>query len=259
MYLPASFGAVPPDPPPPLRALREAAAAGTARKSGYGAFACTAQEAREALALNYNNIAFVDDAVGRVHTALRRLGLDDDTVMMFTSDHGDLMADHGLMLKGGLHYRALTRVPFIWRDTAGRRAFRRSPALAQTIDIGTSVLDRAGLEPANGMQGLSLLPISQGTGAAVRPHLLIEEEGQRRDFGLPRRVRMRSLLTPRHRLTLHADEPWGELYDLAEDPLELRNLWSEPQADALRGELTLALARAMMRHADTSPYPVASA
>jgi arylsulfatase A-like enzyme len=73
------------------------------------------------LALNYGNISFVDDGVGRVLATLRRLGLDDDTVVLFTTDHGDLLGDRGLLLKGGLHYRALTRVPFVWRDTAGCR------------------------------------------------------------------------------------------------------------------------------------------
>ncbi len=259
MPLPESFDAALHDPPPPVRVLREAAAAGQARKSGYGAFACTEQEAREALALNYGNIAFVDDAVGRIHAALRRLGLDDETVILLTSDHGDLLGDRGLMLKGGLHYRALTRVPFVWRDTAGQRRACRTDALAQTIDIGTSVLDRAGLQAANGMHGLSLLGVAQGSARAVRPHLVIEEEGQRRDFGLSQRVRMRSLVTPRHRLTLYADEPWGELYDLAEDPLELRNLWYAPGSRSLRGELAQELVLAMLRQADTSPYPTASA
>jgi arylsulfatase A-like enzyme len=250
--LPASFAADLHDPPPPIAALREAAASGQARKSGYGTFSCSAHELREALALNYGNISFIDEAVGRVLSTLRRLGLEDDTVVMFTSDHGDLLGDRGLMLKGGLHYRALTRAPFVWRDTAERRQPGRSAALAQTIDIATTVLDRAGLAPANGMQGVVL----HDGRPSSRDALLIEEEGQRRDFGLAQRLRMRTLLTQRHRLTLYADEPWGELYDLQEDPLELRNLWNDR---ALRGELAQQLAVQMMRAAETSPYPAASA
>jgi arylsulfatase A-like enzyme len=258
MALPASFGAALHDPPPPLRALREAAANGTARKGGYGAFAGSEQELREALALNYGNISFVDDGVGRVLATLRRLGLDDDTVVLFTSDHGDLLGDRGLLLKGGLHYRALTRVPFVWRDTADCRRPGRSDALAQTIDIASTVLDRAGLAPANGMQGLALAPVLHGAGP-VRQALLIEEEGQRRDFGRPQRLRMRTLLTPSHRLTLYVDEDFGELHDLAQDPQELHNLWNEPGSAWLRGALAQQLALSMARHADTSPYPAASA
>jgi hypothetical protein len=83
------------------------------------------------------------------------------------------------------------------------------------------VLDRAGLAAANGMQGLALAPLLHGAGS-VREALLIEEEGQRRDFGRPQRLRMRTLLTPSHRLTLYVDEDFGELHDLVQDPHELR-------------------------------------
>lgn len=259
MVLPATFDAEVQDPPPPVLALKEAAANGSARKGGYGAFACSEQELREALALNYGNISFVDDGVGRVLASLRRLGLDDDTVVLFTSDHGDLLGDHGLMLKGGLHYRPLTRVPFLWRDTADRRRASRTDALAQTIDIATTVLDRAGLAPANGMQGAVLAPVLQGDAPSLRESLLIEEEGQRRDFGRPQRIRMRTLLTAGHRLTLYVGEAYGELYDLARDPLELRNLWNDPASAPLRGELARQLALAMAAGAETSPYPNASA
>jgi hypothetical protein len=88
---------------------------------------------------------------------------------------------------------------------------------------------------------------------------VIEEEGQRRDFGLAQRTRMRSLLTQRHRLTLWAGAGFGELYDLENDPHELHNLWHAPGARPLRGELAEALALRMVESTDTSPYPSASA
>lgn len=260
MTLPYSWDAAAHEAPPPVAALRAAAAAGQAHKSGHGAFACDAQEAREALALNYGNVSCIDDAIGRVLMQLRALGLDDNTVVIFTSDHGELLGDHGLLLKGGLHYRALTRVPFVWRDTVDQRHALRSSELAQTTDIGVTVLDRAGLVPANGVHGRSLLGIARNQALPEgREHLVIEEEGQRRDFGLAQRVRMRSLLTTRHRLTLYDGEAWGECYDLVQDPDELRNLWLLPQTRGLRAELGLQLARAMLATSDTSPYPDASA
>mgnify|MGYP000573658693 CR=1 FL=1 len=92
------------DAPPPVTWLH-AQRAGRAPhfKPGHGTFAVTHQEAREALALNYGNISCIDDAVGQVMAELARLGLADNTVVMFTSDHGDLLGDRGLMFKGGLH------------------------------------------------------------------------------------------------------------------------------------------------------------
>jgi arylsulfatase A-like enzyme len=132
-------------------------------------------------------------------------------------------------------------------------------ALAQTTDIAATVLARAGLLPANGMQGRSLLPVLQGEVQEIREALLVEEESQRADFGIDRRVRMRTLRTHQHRLTFYDGQPWGELYDLQADPKELRNLWSAPAAQAVRSELMERLARAMLEAADTSPYPAASA
>jgi len=257
--LPPSFHAELTDPPPPVRWLREQRQRQPGFKPAYGAFACSEREAREAIALNHGSLACVDDAVGRVMAQLQTLGLDDNTVVMFTSDHGELLGDRGLMFKGGLHYSALTRVPFIWRDPAQRTTQASSGALAQTTDIAPTVLAHAGLAPANGMHGRSLLPVLASDADAVREHLLIEEESQRSDFGLDRRVRMRTLRDRHHRYTVYDGQPWGELYDLQADPPELHNRWNDPQARSLRGELAERLARAMLASADTSPYPTASA
>lgn len=257
--LPASFHAELTDPPPPVQWLREQRRANPGFRPGYGSFACSEQEAREAIALNHGSLANIDDHIGLVMARLRALGLDEDTVVMFTSDHGDLLGERGLMFKGGLHYPALTRVPFIWRDGARAPATPATAALTQTIDIAATVLERAGLEPTNGMQGASLLPVVAGQASAVRQQLLIEEESQRSDFGMDRRVRMRTLRNHDHRLTVYDGQPWGELYDLRQDPLELRNLWGDAAALPLRQSLMEQLARTMLWAADTSPYPGAAA
>jgi arylsulfatase A-like enzyme len=257
--LPPSFHARLTNPPPPVRWLREQRQHKPDFRPAYGAFACSEQEALEAIALNHGSLACIDDAVGRVMAQLRALGLDDNTVVMFTSDHGELLGDRGLMFKGGLHYTTLTRVPFVWRDPVQAPARAASAALAQTTDIAATVLARAGLPPANGMHGQSLLSLVTGEADGVREHLLIEEESQRSDFGLDRRVRMRTLRDQRHRLTVYDGQAWGELVDLQEDPLELCNLWHDTAAQPLRARLMEALVQAMLSAADTSPYPGASA
>lgn len=257
--LPASFHAELTGPPPPVQWLREQRRNHPAFRPGYGSFACSEQEAREAIALNHGSLANIDDHIGRVMARLRALGLDQNTVVMFTSDHGDLMGERGLMFKGGLHYPALTRMPFIWRDGAQAPASVNSGALTQTIDIAATVLERAGLQPTNGMQGASLLPLVRGQTTDLRQQLLIEEESQRSDFGMDRRVRMRTLRNHEHRLTVYDGQPWGELYDLGVDPLELRNLWGDAASLPLRRSLMEELVRTMLSAADTSPYPGAAA
>jgi arylsulfatase A-like enzyme len=258
MDLPASFAAPWLGAPPLWAWLRAQRQAQPQWRPGYGIFACSAQEAREALALYLGSLACIDDAVGRVMAQLRALGLDDSTVVMFTADHGELLGERALMFKGGLHCEALTRVPLIWRDPA-RPQPQTLQALAQTTDIAATVLDRAGLAPAHGMHGRSLLPVIDGAQDRVREELLIEEESQRADFGMDRRVRMRTLRDQRHRLTVYDGQPWGELYDLQQDPQELRNLWADPSAQDLRARLMERLVRAMLAAADTSPYPSAPA
>lgn len=254
MQLPPSFGAALHGAPPAIEALRRQRQENPALRPGYAAFAATEQEVREALALNHGSIAFIDAAIGRVMAELERLGLADDTVVLMTSDHGDLLGDRGLMFKGGLHYPSVTRVPLIWRDTAERRRLGLRQDLAQTIDIAPTLLARAGLPPVNGMHGRNLLDGDSG-----RSGLLIEEESQRADFGLDRRLRMRTWRTHSHRLTIYDGQSWGELYDLKADPHELHNRWSDSAWQSVRADLTEQLLRAMLAATDNSPYPSASA
>jgi arylsulfatase A-like enzyme len=256
--LPAAFHGAP--AAPHIAWLRAQRDAGQAQKRGHAAWACTEREAHEAVALNHGLMALVDDGVGRVLETLERSGRAADTVVAFTSDHGELLGDHQLMFKGGLHCRALTRVACLWHDPAHRVA-QRSRALAHTVDLAPTILERAGVPTPNGMQGRSLQGIVSGAAGAtaVRDVLLVEEEGQRRDFGWPHRVRMRSLLDGRHRLTLYDGVAWGELYDLRDDPLESRNLWDDAGAAPVRAALTERLARSMLAACDQSPYPAASA
>ncbi len=254
--LPASFRANAAPPPHVARLLAERDA-GRAVKHTPQLFACTEQEAREAIALNYGSISFIDLAVGRMLAKLEALGLAENTVVIFTADHGDYMGDHQLLLKGPIHYRGLIRAPLIWRDPAAKP--RRSDALLSAIDVAPTILGRAGLPCFNGVQGRSFAPVMAGAAAAHHAALVVEEEGQRPQVGFEGRVRMRSLVTPRHRLSLYDGVPWGELYDLERDPDEMVNLWDDPASGATRAALVLELARRMIALAETSPHPTAAA
>jgi len=192
--LPRSFEFGPNRPPPHVAALLAERDAGRALKHTPQLFACTAEEAREAIALNYGSISFIDDAVGRVLARLNALGLDRDTIIVFTADHGDFMGDHQLLLKGPIHYRGIIQAPFLWRDPEGPRG-RRSDALCGTIDLAQTILARAGVTPFNGMQGRDLAPLFSGAAASVHDEMLIEEEGQRPQIPFANRVRTRSLTT----------------------------------------------------------------
>lgn len=239
-----------------VRWLYQQRDAGLAVKHTPALYACTEREAREAMALTYGMIAMLDDAVGRLLSGLERLGLSDDTVVVFTTDHGDYLGEHQLMLKGPIHYQSLIRTPLIWSDPAYRSSRgQRSQALTGTLDLARTILDRAGVVPANGMQGASLLPVLSGKQETLHEQVLVEEETQRTFLGFDRPVRMRTLVDARYRFSVYLGQPWGELYDLREDPGEMRNLWDSAPHQRVKQQLFERLAHEMIAAGDTSRLP----
>ncbi|HEY6993063.1 MAG TPA: sulfatase-like hydrolase/transferase, partial [Xanthobacteraceae bacterium] len=223
------------------------------------AFAVDEREAREAMALSCGMIAMIDDAIGRVLAQLAARGLADDTIVIFTTDHGDFLGDHRLLLKGPAHYEGITHVPFIWAEP-GTRPPRATDVLAGTLDIAVTVLDRARVQPYNGIQGESLLPAIAGEGSVpARTSMVIEDDQQRAALGFTAPSRMRTLVTPRWRLTIAHGDPWGELYDLANDPHEMDNLFEDGGRRDVRARLMEELAYRQMELADRSPLPLGRA
>lgn len=245
----------------PVAALHRERAEGRGRITSTVGFAATEREAKEALALTYGMITMIDDVVGRVLARLKALGLDENTVVIFTSDHGDFMGDHGLLLKSALHYQSLVRVPFIWAEPGSALPCPGIPtqALASTIDIATTVLSRAGLAPYFGIQGVDLTPAVQGQPLSTRQAVLIEEDGHAPTFGLKVPVRARSVITATHRLTIYDQSGWVELYDLQKDPDELVNLIDDPTYAQVRAQMFEILARELMMADDRSPFPLGRA
>jgi len=255
MALPASYRSD--TPPPHLAWLRRQRDAGRAHKTSMACFAATEREVREAIALNYGAISFIDANIGRVLQTLEECGLADKTIVIFTADHGEYGGDHQLLFKGSLHYRSLIRTPLIWAAPDARRV--RENGLLSTIDIAPTILEAAGVEACNGMQGMSFLPSIQARPFQARDAVLIEEEGQRTYFGFDAPVRMRTLVHPRYRLSVYDGVEWGELYDRLDDPLECANLWDSAAHRGIRDALIQQLLRQAMAHPDTALSPLAVA
>ncbi len=258
MPLPASM-----DPevqqPPHVQWLLDERRQGAARLDSPRLFAASARELQEMTALTYGMITNIDDRIGMVMDTLKATGADKNTVVIFTADHGDLMGDHGIVLKGPLHYQGLVRVPLIWRDpsmagAADASATRRDD-LVSSIDLPASILARAGISPTNGSQGKPLFDTAGKVLPSGRDAVLIEENQQRAYMGFKNPVKARTLITDRYRLTVFQEGSWGELYDLRDDPLELANLWEAPHAQDIKASLVHRLARALIEHAETSPNP----
>jgi arylsulfatase A-like enzyme len=254
MLLPPAWGNTHDRTPPHMQFLMKALGTPEAVRETPAAFAVTAEETREALALTYGMISMIDDGVGRILGTLERLGLADTTAIFFTSDHGDLMGDQQLMLKGPYHFTGLIRVPMLIK-VPGMTNGAVTRALASTLDVAQTILQLAAVEPYHGIQGQSLVPLLIQPDTTVRDHVLIEDDGQRLLQGTNRVIRLRTLVTPEWRLTYYDGFAFGELYDLHNDPLEHHNLWNEPEAQAVQGALSERLLRSLIDHQDRSPLP----
>jgi arylsulfatase A-like enzyme len=234
--------------------LREQLESGKAIRDTQTPYAVTGREVQEAMALTFGMITMIDDQIGRVLAKLKELGLDENTVVIFTSDHGDYMGDHGLMLKGPLHLQGMIRVPFIWSDPDSRKA-KVTSSLGQTIDISSTILERANIKPYWGIQGTSLCGDITGKKTTDRDAILIEDDRQRINLGFTRFQKQRTLITDQYRCTLGYPDARDEIYDLKADPGELNNLWdSQPK---LRSQLTDQLMRMVLEYQD--PTPIATA
>lgn len=203
---------------------------------------------REMLAHYYGLITLCDDAIGRVLAALDRLGLSDNTIVLFNADHGELAGDHGLWFKGPFHYESILRVPMLWRWPGVIAPGGVYRGLSSAVDIVPTLLDACGLPPEAGVQGVSALPVLRGSAAPYRAWALAEH--RERVPGM----QTKTLVTERYKLTYYPGHTFGELFDLERDPQEYENLWATPAAQALRGDLLLHLLEVLCATED--PLPV---
>ena len=241
------------NPTPSMQNLSDRFEQGLTPPTLQSPYRATDQHVKEAMALTAGMISMIDDQVGLLIEALKESGQYDNTVIIFTSDHGDYLGDFNLMLKGPLSFRGVTHVPMIWADPAGTKG-ARSDALASTIDIGASILDRVGEVPYNGFQGRSFLPVIQ-KGADHREDVFVEHHDGMARAGFKLAARVRTLITKTHRFTFYKGEDWGELYDLQSDPRETRNLWNDPAHAAVQAEMAMRLMTHLADQTDQSPLP----
>lgn len=198
----------------------------------------------------YAMITFIDEQIGRIREAWRLKGMDDELLILFTSDHGELLGDHGLLYKGPWFYEGLTRVPMIVRGP-GIVPGQRVSALMEHVDIVPTLLDAARLERAPGLQGVSLMETLRGRSAGVRDSAMMAYDAHDRG------ISAKCLRTSRYKLVVFAGETYGELYDLQEDPGENRNLFEDPDSRELRRRMMELLVQRMIR--DQDPLPLRQA
>lgn len=218
---------------------------GAKNPDAYWPFHPDADVVRRMIALNYGAITMIDDWVGRILGALEATGRSRDTVIIFMSDHGDYMGDHGTVLKQGIHTRGLIKVPMIWTDPA-QPACGVTAVQGSAIDFAPTLLARAGFKQPIGMQGRNLLVQD-----VLDQPVLIEDAGLA--FADPSgQTASRTLVDGDWRITVFEGTSLGELYDLSTDPNEVNNLWAESSAAARRLEMLHQLVERQIALQDTA-------
>ena len=236
------------NPPPHLTGALEKLQDGSRQVNVQNSFMATDREIREARALTAGMITMVDDAIGDILATLEASGEIDNTIIIFTSDHGDYLGDLNMLLKGPNPRRSVNNVPFIWADPRDGTASRRDD-LASAIDIAPTLLAATGCTPYYGIQGQDLFS------ADARDSLMIEHEDNKPTPGFEAPANLRTLLTGDCRITVYKGVEWGELYDLQTDPQELHNLWDDPGKVALKTDMLRQLSLSLIDAADPSPWP----
>jgi arylsulfatase A-like enzyme len=241
----------------------------------------TEDDARLAMRIYYGMIAFVDEQVGVLLDTLERLGLREDTIVVFCSDHGDFMGEHHMLIKCNAFYDCLTRVPLLlaYPRALGAAGGDRRPEPVSLIDVMPTVLHLAGLgervPPA--CQG-QLLPGVPGAPparpaafsayGAGGPAVTLDDIRRLVPRGAPRTLHpllrereaqghAKMVRTARWKYTYDSLAPGDEeLYDLQTDPWELTNLAAQPGRGEVIGELRRLLVDWLLRHENARPVPL---
>ena len=186
----------------------------------------TEENIKRFIALNYGAVSLIDHAVGGILKSLKRLGLSENTIVIFTSDHGDYMGDHGLTLKGPSPFNGTLQIPLIWK-VPGLTNPGTADTLISSVDIPKTILELLGIKERHRppqMQGFDMTPVLKNVKNEVRDSVLITED---EEVG-PLFTRLCHLITKHYKLTKYAELPnYGDIYHRQNDKEEMHNLWNQ--------------------------------
>ncbi|MDF1514779.1 MAG: sulfatase-like hydrolase/transferase [Anaerolineae bacterium] len=231
--------------PPPFQAMREHNSQVDHDSIYYLLDATPAQQHRQR-AHYYANMTMIDNKVGEILEALKEKGYLDNAVVIFTSDHGDALGDHGHSQKWTM-YDIITRVPAIVWSPDRFPGGHLLDGLCQMIDLGPTILELAELDVPDTFEAQSLLPALNQSEAWAGRDVVFAEHG--RDGTLRETDFMTMVRTNKWKLVHFLDEPFGQLFDLENDPGEKINLWDKPQVKAIQDALLTLLREWRIRSA----------
>ena len=200
------------------------------------------------VAIYYGMVSLMDKQIGQIMDKLDALGMAENTLVVFSSDHGHFYGQHGLKAKGAFHYEDMVKVPFVVRQPGKVAAGVQSESLQSLVDLAPSFLSAAGIDVPHGMTGEDQSPVWYGEKETVRDHVIVENHHD------PLTLHVKTYVNDRYKLTVYYGQEYGELFDLQEDPGEVNNLWNDADSQGLKMELTRQLLHAEM-YKESLPMP----
>jgi arylsulfatase len=197
----------------------------------------TAEQRHRQRAYYLANVSMIDQKVGEILEALDRNGYLENSVVIFTSDHGDCLTDHGHSQKWTM-YDTITRVPTIVWSPGQFEGGRHVDGLCQLFDLGPTILELGGVEPPKTMEAMSLLPTLKGEDQPLRDYVFAEHA---RDGILEETAFMTMVRSDKWKLVHFIDEPMGQLFDLEKDAKEEKNLWDDLDCQEMKQEMLDAM------------------
>lgn len=202
---------------------------------------------KEEIAAYYAAITAIDDQVGRLLATLKETGADENTIILFTSDHGDMLGNHGMRRKRKPHDES-ARVPGILRWPARVPRGRVVDTLFSHVDMAPTLLALAGQEVPKDMQGADLSQVALGLTTDGPAAVLLQIFVPFNPDGIA--TPWRGIITQDHTYARYESEPWV-LFDDKADPHQMKNLATDPAAKDLREKLDAQLTALMKKNGDS--------
>jgi uncharacterized sulfatase len=193
----------------------------------------TEEDHKKAVAVYYGMVSFTDKYIGSILDKLDELGIADNTIVVFTTDHGHFFGQHGLQAKGGFHYEDLIRVPFIVRYPNKVPSGVVSGSMQSLVDLAPTFLHFADLPVPGAMTGVNQADVWLDPQLAARDHIICEFRHE------PSTIHQKTYVNDRYKITVYFNQTYGELFDLQEDPDEVRNVWDDERYGQLKTELLM--------------------
>jgi arylsulfatase A-like enzyme len=198
------------------------------------------KELAKNIAVYYGMVSLMDKYIGKILDKLEALGLREDTLIVFTTDHGHFYGQHGLIAKGPFHYEDMIKVPFIASLPGNIPAQKQTDAMLSLVDLAPTFLSYCGIEIPRCMTGIDQKAVFTGKDTKVRDNIIVENNHQ------PNIVNVKTYVNERYKISVYMNKDYGELFDLKSDPNETANLWNAPDSQELKKDLLLKFMHAEM-------------